>query len=223
MNGPLALILMGAPGAGKSTQAQLLQARYGLTVLSTGAIVRQEIRKGTTLGRLVAPIAEEGLLIPDDLMIAVVRGALLDLPAGAPFLLDGFPRTTLQAAALGDLLRELGRPLSAVIALEITAEQAVERLAGRRMCEGVGAPFPLHIGDQAQVAACLAAGGRLVQRPDDSPEVVLERLDVYQTTTAPLLAYYKQQGLLQVVDAGRAPDEVQAAIVQALPDQAGRA
>ena len=114
MNKPLAIVLMGAPGAGKSTQAQMLQARYDLAVLSTGQIVRNEISKGSALGRRAVPAFLRGLLLPDDLMIAVIRGALQELPAGRSFLLDGFPRTTLQAEALDAMLQELQRPLSAV-------------------------------------------------------------------------------------------------------------
>jgi adenylate kinase len=131
-------------------------------------------------------------------------------------LLDGFPRTTVQAEALDPLLASLNRSLTAVIALELSDEEAIHRLGGRRMCEGLGDPFPLHIDDTESVNACLRLGGRLVTRPDDEPDVIRERLRVYDTETQPLIGYYGQKGVLHRMSAAGDPDEVHSRIVEVL-------
>lgn len=216
MTNPLHVILMGAPGAGKSTQSRLLRQRYPLYVLATGQMLRDEVSKRSALGLLAESYFETGALLPDDVMIALVSERLLKLPAGQGFLLDGFPRTVPQAEALERLLQRLGRPLSAVIALGLSDEEALRRLGGRRMCEGLGEPFPLHIDDTASVDACVRLGGRLVTRPDDEPEVIVERLRHYEAETEPLITYYGQRGLLHTFSAEGKPDDVQARIIGVL-------
>ncbi|MDP9311168.1 MAG: adenylate kinase [Chloroflexota bacterium] len=216
MTQPQHIILMGAPGAGKSTQSRLLKARYPLHVLATGQMLRDEVTKRSALGLLAEAYFETGALLPDDVMIAVVTERLIRLAPNQGFLLDGFPRTVPQAEALDKLLQRLARPISAVIALSLDDKQVVQRLGGRRMCEGLGEPFPLHIDDKASVDACLRLGGRIVTRPDDEPEVIVERLRMYEAETAPLIDYYRRAGLLHTISAEGTPEEVQAAIVQIL-------
>lgn len=216
MTHPLHVILMGAPGAGKSTQSRLLRQRYPLHVLATGQMLRDEVGRRSALGLLAESYFETGALLPDDVMIALVTERLLKLDSTQGFLLDGFPRTTRQAESLGTLLNRVGRPLSAVIALGLSDEEALRRLGGRRMCEGLGEPFPLHVADQASVDACVRLGGRLVTRPDDEPEVIVERLRTYEAETAPLLDYYDHHGLLHRISAEGEPETVQAQIVAVL-------
>ncbi len=216
MTQPLHLILMGAPGAGKSTQSRMLKARYPLYVLATGQLLRDEVQKRSALGLLAERYFEVGTLLPDDVMIAIITERLSNLPAAQGFMLDGFPRTVPQAEALNRLLERLGRPLTAVIALSLSDDEAVRRLGGRRMCEGLGEPFAVHIDDQESVSACLRLGGRIVQRPDDEPDVIIERLRTYEEETEPLIGYYRQQGVLHSISAAGTPEAVQQQIVHIL-------
>lgn len=216
MQTSLHVILMGAPGAGKSTQSRLLKARYPLLVLATGQMLRDEVAKRSALGLLAEAYFETGALLPDDVMIALVTERMLRLAPDQGFLLDGFPRTIRQAEALDNLLLKLARPLTAVIALSLGDAEAVRRLGGRRMCVGLGEPFPLHIDDQASVDACVRLGGRLETRPDDEPEVIIERLRTYEAETAPLAEYYGRLGLLHRISAEGEPAAVQAEIVRIL-------
>jgi adenylate kinase len=207
---------MGAPGAGKSTQSRMLKARYSLYVLATGQLLRDEVSKRTALGLLSESYFERGTLLPDDVMIAIITERLTNLSADQGFLLDGFPRTVPQAEALDRLLERLGRPLTAAIALSLSDEEAVRRLGGRRMCEGLGEPFAVHIDDQTTVNACLRLGGRIVQRPDDEPDVIIERLRTYEEETEPLLGYYREHGVLHNISAAGEPQAVQEQIIQIL-------
>lgn len=209
MAAPLHLILTGAPGAGKSTQSRMLKQRFPLMVYATGQILRDEVSEGSTLGLLAEGYFERGTLLPDNVMIAMMTERMRRLPPSRGFLLDGFPRTVPQAEALDDLLARLQRSLTAVISLGLSDEEAVRRLGGRRMCEGLGEPFPLHVDDTDSVKACLRLGGRLVTRPDDEPEVILERLRVYQEETEPLLDFYRGRGLLHEISSAGEPDQVQ--------------
>ena len=210
------VILLGAPGAGKSTQSRLLRARFPMVVFATGQMLRDEVKRGTALGLLADGYFKKGTLLPDNVMIAVITERLRGVPADEGVLLDGFPRTEEQAEALDQLLATLERPLTAVIALELRDEDAVHRLGGRRMCEGLGEPFPLHIDDTQRINACTSLGGRIVTRPDDEPEVILERLRVYDAETEPLLGFYEQRGLLQRISAAGSPEEVHEQIVAIL-------
>ena len=210
------VILLGAPGAGKSTQSRLLHARFPLIVFATGQMLRDEVKRGTALGLLADGYFKKGSLLPDEVMIAVMKERLRAVPASQGVLLDGFPRTVEQAEALEPILEELHRPLNAVIALGLSDEVAIHRLGGRRMCEGLGEPFPLHVDDQESVSACLRLGGRIVTRADDQPEVILERLRVYDLETEPLIGFYERQGLLHRISAAGEPRDVHEQIVALL-------
>ena len=210
------VILLGAPGAGKSTQSRLLRTRFDLVVFATGQMLREEVKRGTALGMLADSYFKRGTLLPDEIMIAVMTERLRDVPRERGVLLDGFPRTVEQAEALDRILEPLDRSLTAVIALDLSDDEVVHRLGGRRMCEGLGDPFPLHIEDHERINACLQLGGRLVTRPDDEPEVILERLRVYDSETEPLIGFYQRRGLLHRIASTGTPEDVHARIVDIL-------
>lgn len=202
------LVLLGPPGCGKSTIAPPLAGRHHLLIIATGQQLRAEVERGTALGRAAAPYLEGGELVPDDLINQLMRDQLGALAPSQGLLLDGYPRTVWQARALDELLADVGRALDAVIDLELAPEETLRRLSGRRICEHAGEPFPLHIDDHEAVARCHALGGSIVQRDDDQPEVVRQRLEVYHHETEPLIAFYRERGLLRPVDASGSPAEV---------------
>lgn len=202
---PFNIVLLGPPGAGKSTIAEALLEHYRLSVISTGQLLRSEIKARTSLGRTVAGIIDQGHLAPDSLMDRVLRRSLEALDDDEGILLDGYPRTQHQALGLGLTLADYERVLHAVIALDVDDDEVVRRLSGRRMCEGVGEPFPIHIDDLASMMRCRERGGRAVQREDDRPEVIQQRIQVYHEQTQPLLDYYSDEGLLKRIDADGPP------------------
>jgi adenylate kinase len=205
---PFNIVLLGPPGAGKSTIAEELVAQHRLIPVSTGQLLRSEIKSRTALGRKVATIIDKGNLAPDSLMDRVLRASLETLEPAEGILLDGYPRTMHQALGLGLTLADYGRTLDLVIALEIDDTEVVRRLSGRRICEGAGEPFPIHIDDLASMLRCRERGGTAVQREDDKPEVVQQRLTIYHEQTRPLLEFYTAEGLLRQVDASGAPASV---------------
>jgi adenylate kinase len=205
---PLNIVLLGPPGAGKSTISEALALERGLVTIATGQRLRAEIKARTALGREVIPYLERGDLAPDSLMDRLLRAALETLDPEQSFLLDGYPRTMHQALGLDGTLADYGRALDLVIALEVADEEVVRRLSGRRICEGAGEQFPVHIDDLASIVRCQERGGRLIQRDDDRPDVVRQRLTVYHDQTRPLLDFYAQTKLLHRVDARRPPAEV---------------
>jgi adenylate kinase len=208
MTAALNIVLLGPPGAGKSTIAEELVHQLPLVPISTGALLRAEIGARTRIGREVAPLLERGDLAPDSLMDRVLRTRLETLTPEEGILLDGYPRTMRQALGLAAMLADYDRILHMVIAIEVSDEEVVRRLGGRRICEGAGEPFPVHIDDLASIIRCRERGGRLVQRDDDRPEIVRQRLIAYHQQTAPLIAYYAGQGLLQRIDGAGAPADV---------------
>lgn len=210
------IVLIGPPGAGKSTLAAILVHEAPLDVIASGQRLRKEIAAGTTIGRQIEGLLEQGHFAPDALMDRLMREWLAAVPADHGFILDGYPRSTHQAVALEGMLSDLHRPLDCVVALELSEDEAVRRLSGRRICRGGGDPFTLHISDEAAVARCLARGGVLEQRDDDKPEVIAERLRVYERETEPLLAFFAERGQLCRVDAAGPAEEVARRVIAAV-------
>ena len=198
------IVLLGAPGAGKGTQAQKLVAEYGLAHISTGDLLRAAIKEGSKLGKKAKGYMDEGKLVPDDLVIDLVKERLEADDAQKGFILDGFPRNTAQAVTLDSELAEMGRTLDAALLVSVEPDVIVERLSSRRTCRSCGYTAP------AGVDTCPRCGGEMYQRDDDKPETIQHRLDVYETQTAPLVEYYKGHSILREVDGDRPVDEVYA-------------
>jgi adenylate kinase len=210
------IVLIGPPGAGKSTVAGVLVRRVALDVIATGQRLRQEIAAGTPIGRQIASLLDQGQFAPDALMDRLMREWLAAVPPEHGVVLDGYPRTPHQTLALEAMLSDMRRPLDCAVALELSDEEAVRRLGGRRICRGAGEPFTIHLSDEAAVARCRELGGTLELRDDDKPEVIAERMRVYERETEPLIAFYAGRGLLCRVDASGAPEEVAARVLEAV-------
>ncbi len=204
------LILIGPPGAGKGTQAQYLVDKYGIAHISTGDILRAQVKEGTELGREAEQYMKEGRLAPDDLIIRMMEGRLQQPDCKKGFLLDGFPRTIPQAEALEQMLERLGIHLDAVILIDVDDGEVVHRITGRRSCADCGAI--LHVDflkkEDGDLVCDRCGGKNLIQRPDDTEETVRERLQVYHKQTDPLVDYYRDKGLLKAVDGNQPIDTV---------------
>ena len=198
------IVLLGAPGAGKGTQAQKLVAEFGLAHISTGDLLRAAIKEGSKLGKKAKGYMDEGKLVPDDLVIDLVKERLEADDAQKGFILDGFPRNTAQAVTLDSELAAMSRTLDAALLVSVEPAVIVERLSSRRTCRSCGYTAP------AGVDTCPRCGGEMYQRDDDKPETIQHRLDVYQSQTAPLVEYYRGHSILKEVDGDRPVDEVYA-------------
>lgn len=196
------IVLLGAPGAGKGTQAQKLVVDFGFAHISTGDLLRAAVKAGTKLGVKAKSYMDEGKLVPDRLVVDLVTERLADDDTQKGFILDGFPRNTAQAVTLDSALSEMGRNLDAALLVDVKAEVIVKRLSSRRTCRDCGYTAP------AGVDKCPACGGEMYQRDDDKPETIQKRLDVYENQTSPLVEYYRGKGLLKVVDGDRLVDDV---------------
>jgi adenylate kinase len=201
------IMLLGAPGSGKGTQAQRLQAKYGVPQVSSGDLLRDAVARGTELGMKAKAVMESGQLVSDDIVLGLIRERLGREDAAEGFILDGFPRNIDQANALDVLLGELKQPLDAVLLLEVRRETLVQRLAGRRVCSKCGTVYNIH-SMAPGATGCSKDGAELYQRPDDKEEVVGKRLEVYEQQTRPLIEHYGNLGLLRVVAGEGELDEV---------------
>lgn len=206
------IILLGPPGAGKGTQASVLAREEGIPHISTGDILRAAVREGTPLGKKAKEYMDRGDLVPDEVIVGIVSERLSEPDCRKGFIFDGFPRTTPQADALGQALERLQLPLSGVISIEVPDAELVSRLTGRRTCKACGAVYHVVSAPPRAEGICDQCGGALIQRDDDTEETVRNRLSVYHRQTAPLVAYYEQQGLLRRIDGTQDIDRVMAAI-----------
>ncbi|MCL2009231.1 MAG: adenylate kinase [Synergistaceae bacterium] len=194
------LVLLGAPGSGKGTQADLLKAKYNCVHISTGDILRKNLREKTELGLRAEAFMNKGELVPDDLIIDMVGEKLRNDGAAGGFLMDGFPRTVPQAEAFDKILNEMECPLDAVLLIKVDEEIIVRRLTNRRTCRACGKILNL-LSAGAGTGKCPACGGEIYQRDDDCEQVIRNRLDVYREQTEPLVAWYESRGLLRVIEA----------------------
>ena len=195
MERKLNLILLGAPGAGKGTQAELISARYGIPAISTGQIIREEIASGSELGEAVKSYTSKGELVPDSVVIDIIKARLAKDDCANGFILDGFPRTVPQAAALD----EMGVCITDVISIEVADEDIMTRMSGRRVCKKCGATYHVKYKPSPAGENCGVCGEPLTIRADDDPAVVKSRLEIYHAQTEPLKEFYDQKGLLKIV------------------------
>ena len=204
------LILVGPPGAGKGTQAVHLAAHYSIPHISTGDIFRANLKEGTPLGLQAKSYMDKGELVPDSVTNAMVKDRLTHSDTANGFLLDGFPRNVAQAEVLRAILAEKKTPIDAALELAIDNSEIIKRLSGRRTCRGCGKVFP------GQLDKCDACGGELYQRDDDKEDVIARRLEVYAEQTAPIIAFYRHEGLLITIPAVGKVDEITAGAIRAL-------
>lgn len=202
------IIFLGAPGAGKGTQAEKVSAHYGIPAISTGAIIRSAIKGGTPMGTAAKAYTEKGALVPDEVVIGIIKERLAEEDCKNGFILDGFPRTVPQAEALD----AMGVQIDLVISIEVSDEAIVDRMSGRRVCDTCGASYHVKYNPSKDGVTCDKDGTTLTQRKDDKPEVVLDRLSTYHETTEPIKGYYEGTGKLRIVDGEQSVDEATAAV-----------
>jgi adenylate kinase len=195
------LILFGPPGVGKGTQAKILSAMLDILHISTGDILRQEVATGTDLGQKAKAILDSGQLVPDNLMIEMIKHVIQSPKAESGFILDGFPRTVPQAESLSRLLVDLEMKLTMVISMEIKHDKVIQRLSNRVACRQCGAIYNFLSDKLTDPSRCERCGGELFHREDDKPEIISKRLKVYESMTAPVKYYYAKTGILRTVDA----------------------
>jgi adenylate kinase len=209
MTRPAVLILLGPPGAGKGTQARMLENSFGLVQLSTGDLLRAAVAAGTEAGKAAKSVMESGGLVSDEIVIAILRDRLAEPDCAKGVILDGFPRTAVQAEALDALLSETGQKINAAISLEVDDDAMVTRVAGRYTCAGCGEGYHDSFKQPQKAGVCDKCGGtEMKRRADDNAETVASRLAAYHDQTAPLIAYYGDKGVLQKIDAMGQIDEV---------------
>lgn len=210
------IVFLGPPGAGKGTQAKILIEKYGIPQISTGDMLREHRAKGTELGKKAQEYMDKGQLVPDEIILGMVKERLAQSDCAKGFILDGFPRTVAQAEALDKILFEMNKKLDFALALVVPDELLVERLTGRRTCKNCGMMFHVKYKPPKVEGKCDACGGELYQRPDDNEETVRNRLKVYHESTAPLIDYYKKKGILKEIDGSKSIEEITAQLISIL-------
>ena len=210
------MVLLGPPGAGKGTQAKLLEQEFGAVQISTGDILRKAVADQTPLGKQAGDFIKRGALVPDDLIIDLIAERLQQPDCAKGFVLDGFPRTIPQAESLDVLLKKLALNLNCVLSVQVPREIIIERLAGRRTCKKCGALSHIVFDKPKQAGVCDRCGGELFQREDDKEETIAHRLTVYEAQTAPLVDYYRRQGALRDIDGVGSIDQIRARVLSAL-------
>jgi adenylate kinase len=202
------IILFGPPGAGKGTQAKKMVDFYGIPQISTGDILRANVKEGTELGLAAKGYMDKGELVPDEVLIGIIKNRLKEQDCEKGFILDGYPRTIPQADALAVILNEIDKPIDVVLNLEVPDEELIERISGRLICSNCGASYHRIFNPPKKAGICDICGGKLFQRADDKEEAVRNRLNVYKKQTEPLIDYYSKLGLLVTLDGTKDIDEV---------------
>jgi adenylate kinase len=210
------IVLLGAPGSGKGTQAQRLVKKYGTPQISSGDLLRDAVARKTELGMKAKAAMDAGQLVSDELVLGLIRERLGRPDVDKGFILDGFPRNIPQAQALEGMLGELGQPIDGVVLMNLDLGILKKRLTGRRTCSRTGQVLNIYFSPKEQLDACIAAGGELLQRDDDKEETIGKRLDVYSQQTEPLIEHYRGKGLLRVVEAEGEMDQVFARLEKAI-------
>ena len=212
------VVLLGPPGAGKGTQAKLLQDEFGACQISTGDILRKAVAEQTPLGKEAAEYINSGALVPDDVIVNLVAERLKERDCEKGFILDGFPRTIPQAQGLDRILKTVGLSLNGVLSVQVPESIIIERLAGRRTCRSCGALSHMVFNPPKKAGVCDRCGGELYQRDDDREETIANRLKVYEKQTAPLANYYRERGLLREIDGVGDVNHIRARVTKALGD-----
>ena len=202
------LILLGPPGAGKGTQAKRIVEKYGIPQISTGDMFREAVSKGTELGRKAKEYMDRGELVPDNIVIGIVRERLSQNDCQKGFILDGFPRTIKQAEALDEMLDDMDKKIDAVINIVVPDDEIIKRIVFRRTCKSCGAVYNVIYSPPEIEGKCDKCGGELYQRDDDREETVMERLRIYREQTEPLIQYYNQKGVVRDIDGTRSIGDV---------------
>ena len=202
------IVLLGAPGSGKGTQAKRLMADKHIPQISTGDMLREAIASGTRLGLKAKSTMESGNLVPDDVVLGIISERISKPDAAEGFILDGFPRNMQQALDLSELLDQLGTPLDTAVLLDVDFDILMKRLTGRRTCSATGKLLNIYYSSQEELDECTNAGGELIQREDDNEETIANRLEVYRENTEPLIDYYASRGKLTTVSAEGTIDEI---------------
>jgi adenylate kinase len=210
------LILLGPPGAGKGTQAQMIVERYHIPQISTGEILRAAVKEGTSLGKQAKTFMDRGQLVPDEVVIGIIDERLRASDCNAGFILDGFPRTTPQAEALQAILTKIRKSVDHVINIEVDPEELVRRLTGRRTCNNCGGMFHILFHPPQKEGVCDRCGGTLYQREDDGEETIRTRLKEYQKLTAPLIQYYQNKKLLRPIQGVGGQNQIFEQIIRVL-------
>ena len=210
------IVMLGAPGSGKGTQAQRLQKDHGLLQVSTGDLLRRAVADKTPLGLKAKAVMDAGDLVSDDIVLGLIKERIAGPDAKAGFALDGYPRNIAQAQDLERVLGELGQKLDAAVLMDVDFDLLLKRLTGRRTCSATGAVLNIYFSPAHEIEACRKAGGELVQRADDNEATIRNRLQVYERQTAPLIEHYRKQGLLKTVAANDEVDAVYRRLTQTL-------
>lgn len=210
------IVLLGAPGAGKGTQAKKLIDKYAIPQISTGDILRKAVADGTPLGKEAKSFMDKGELVPDTVVIGLIQERLKQDDTKKGYILDGFPRNTVQAETLDKMLKELGMPLDSALSVDVPKDDLMKRLTGRRTCKKCQQMYNIYFSQSKKEGVCDKCGGELFQRDDDKEATIKKRLDVYEAQTAPLIDYYKNKGMLKSISGTGSIDEIFSKVCDAL-------